>query len=223
MATAAGERTRTRILDTAQALILEQGYAATSVDQIIAKLEMTKGTFFYHFKKKDDLALALIRRYAKADAELLEKNLSRAEKLGRDPLQRVLIFVGLFLEMAEGLEESPSCLFASYCYESGLFDASIHEVVAGAMLVWRKRFGDLLRSAAEERAPRARVDIDALADMITVVFEGAFILSRTLKEPSIFAAQLRLYRSYLELLFAEPQAAPRGASGSGRTERLRKD
>ena len=30
--------------------------------------------------------------------------------------------------------------------------------------------------------------------MIAVVFEGAFILSRTLKEPETFAEQLRHYR-----------------------------
>jgi TetR/AcrR family transcriptional repressor of nem operon len=46
------------------------------------------------------------------------------------------------------------------------------------------------------------VHLDSLADMMTVVFEGAFILSRTLKEPQAFAEQLRHYRQYLELLFA---------------------
>lgn len=203
MATAAGERTRARILDTAEALILEQGYAATSVDQIIAKLKMTKGSFFYHFKKKDDLALALIRRYAAADAKLLEENLRRAEKLGNDPLQQILIFIGLFLETADALEEPPGCLFASYCYESGLFDASIHGVVAGAILEWRGKLGEKLRAAAEKHPPRVPVDLDALADMLTVVFEGSFILSRTLKAPAIFAAQLRLYRTYLEILFGQ--------------------
>ena len=37
--------------------------------------------------------------------------------------------------------------------------------------------------------------------MLTVVFEGAFILSRSFKEPKIFAEQLRHYRDYLRLLF----------------------
>jgi hypothetical protein len=38
--------------------------------------------------------------------------------------------------------------------------------------------------------------------MMTVVFEGAFILSKTLKEPGVVAEQLGQYRDYLELLFA---------------------
>jgi TetR/AcrR family transcriptional repressor of nem operon len=199
----AGAPTREKILDASEGLILEQGYAGTSIDQIIDAVGMTKGTFFYHFKTKNDLARALIERFAAADARLLRENLERAEKLSTDPLQQILVFVGLFLEMAEGLEEPyPGCLFASYCYESGHFDEETMAVVERGMLAWREALGAKLREAAEAHPPRAPVHLDSLADMMTVVFEGAFILSRTLKEPRAFAEQLRHYRQYLELLFA---------------------
>jgi len=202
MPTQAGAKTQIKIMDTAERLILERGFAATSIDQIIDEVGITKGAFFYHFKTKADLARALVERYAAADAKLLDDNLARAEKLAADPLQQVLILVGLFLEMAEGLEEpNPGCLFASYCYESGLFDEEIHRITASAILRWREILAARLRAAAEKHPPRAPVDTEGLADLLTVVFEGAFILSRALKEPGIFAEQLRQYRTYLQLLF----------------------
>jgi hypothetical protein len=37
--------------------------------------------------------------------------------------------------------------------------------------------------------------------MVTVLFEGAFVVSRSLKGPGVFSAQLRHYRTYLQLLF----------------------
>ena len=43
---------------------------------------------------------------------------------------------------------------------------------------------------------------DHVADMLMVIFEGAFVLSQTLEDPSVVAAQLRQYRNYLELIFA---------------------
>ena len=49
------------------------------------------------------------------------------------------------------------------------------------------------------------VDLEALADQLLVVFEGAFVVARTLGEPDVMAAQLRQYRTYLELLFS-PQS-----------------
>lgn len=204
MPSAAGEKTRGKILDAAEALILERGYAATSVDQIIDKLKVTKGTFFYHFKKKDDLARALIQRFAAADKRILDEFVTRSEKLSDDPVQQVLIFVGLFIELAEGMDDPhPGCLYASYCYESGLFDEDVHGVATEAILAWRADFGAKLRAAFEKRPPRVKVDVDSLADMLTGIVEGAFILSRVFSDPRVFAAQLRHYRSYLQLLLDE--------------------
>ena len=190
-------------MDAAEALILEQGFSATSVDGIVAGAKVTKGTFFYHFKTKADLAYALVERFAQMDLGHLDRNMARAEQLSRDPLQQVLIFVGLFREgMAELTEPYPGCLFASYCYEAELFDERTHAVIAEAMNRWRDRLGGKLSEIMAQRSPRLPATADGLADMITVIFEGAFILSKTMKDPKLVAEQLDHYRNYLELLFA---------------------
>jgi len=194
--------TRERILDAAERLILARGFVATPIDRIIEDVGLTKGAFFHHFESKGALARALIQRYARTEQDLLHGLLDRAEKLSSDPVQRLLIFVGLFLEIAEAAEEpSPGCLFASYCYESGQFDADTLQIVEDSILMWRQVLGERIRAAAAHRPPRADIEVDSLADMFTGVLEGAFIISRTLKDPRIFAQQLRHYRQYLTLLF----------------------
>ncbi|MGE0735388.1 MAG: TetR/AcrR family transcriptional regulator [Alphaproteobacteria bacterium] len=198
-----GTQTRQNILDAAEALVLRQGFAATSIDRVIDNAGITKGTFFYHFKTKNDLALALVDRYARMDAHNLETNLLRAEKLSRDPLQQVLIFVGLFREMLDGLTEpAPGCLFASYCVEAQLFDVQTHKVIRDAMQHWRERLGAKFDEVIARYPPHQKVAAAELADMITVVFEGGFIMSKIMTEPNLVAAQLDHYRNYLELLFA---------------------
>ena len=52
--------TRTMILTKAFELIYKQGYQATSIDNILATTQVTKGAFFYHFKNKDYMGLAMI-------------------------------------------------------------------------------------------------------------------------------------------------------------------
>lgn len=52
--------TRLAILQKAFALIYVNGYQATSIDDIIAQTQVTKGAFFYHFKNKDEMGLAMI-------------------------------------------------------------------------------------------------------------------------------------------------------------------
>lgn len=52
--------TRLNILQKAFELVYRNGYRATSVDEIIANTAVTKGAFFYHFKNKDEMALAMV-------------------------------------------------------------------------------------------------------------------------------------------------------------------
>ncbi len=57
--------TRLTILQKAFELIYAQGYQATSIDEIIATTQVTKGAFFYHFKNKDEMGLAIIEEILK--------------------------------------------------------------------------------------------------------------------------------------------------------------
>ncbi|HXQ10782.1 MAG TPA: TetR/AcrR family transcriptional regulator [Caulobacteraceae bacterium] len=53
---------RSEILDAAAALFGARGYAATSVDEIVRELGVAKGTFYYHFRSKEDVLTALAWR-----------------------------------------------------------------------------------------------------------------------------------------------------------------
>ena len=41
--------TRSRILDIAEAAVLEKGFEATSIDEIVAGADISRGGFFFHF------------------------------------------------------------------------------------------------------------------------------------------------------------------------------
>ena len=203
-----GSATKTAIMDAAEASIMGRGFAATSVDEVIERAGITKGAFFYHFKTKADLAHALVERFARRDAAQLEDKLARAERLSRDPLQQALIFVGLFQEeMAALTDPGVGCLFASYCYEAQLFDDDILGIIRSAMQHWRDRFGGKLAEVMALHPPRLPVTAESLADLISTVFEGAFIMSRTFGDATLVVEQLAHYRNYLELLFQPAPAA----------------
>ena len=190
-------------MDAAEELMLERGFAGTPIDDVLGVAGVTKGAFFHHFSSKQELAHALIDRYARLDISHLEDKMHRAEELSTDPLQQLLVFVGLFREEAEELTQPyPGCLMGSYCYEAGLFDTAVLDVIRDTMKTWRERILAKLRQVEARYPPRRDVDLESLADQITVVFEGAYILSKVVSEPAVVAAQLTHHRTYLELLFA---------------------
>jgi len=135
-----GIATRERILDAAQNLILDRGYVGMTVEHVLDEVGITKGAFFHHFKSKDDLARALLQRFAEKDAQIYSETRERAEKLSDDPLQQMLIFIGLFQEMFDKLAEPyPGCLFASYLYELQQFDDSMRALIRDAFVKWCDR------------------------------------------------------------------------------------
>lgn len=59
--------TRLTILQKAFELIYTNGYRTTSIDDIIAQTGVTKGAFYYHFKNKDEMGLAVIQELLSSD------------------------------------------------------------------------------------------------------------------------------------------------------------
>lgn len=54
------QMSRTRLLNATLKVVRAKGYNATRVEDVCAAAGLTKGSFFHHFKSKDELALAAI-------------------------------------------------------------------------------------------------------------------------------------------------------------------
>ncbi len=70
---------RTEFLNTAQELFFTKGYEQTAVETIIKKMRLSKGTFYYYFKSKEDLLDALIERLSEKILEEVRKIVDRKD------------------------------------------------------------------------------------------------------------------------------------------------
>jgi len=181
--------------------MIEQGYNATPLDQVIAESSSSKGAFFHHFRSKADLALRLVERYVVADLAHLDAGVAAIAGI-EDPAARVVAFLRFYEDGAEELmSEQSGCLFATVLAEREFSGGDINALVAKTELAWRAALVDLLRPAIAARRPGLGIDVDALADHLYTTFEGGFILCRTLEETAAMGAQLRVFRQLVEALF----------------------
>ena len=197
-----GGDTRERILEFAESSVLEKGFAATSIDELIAAVGITKSGFFYHFKDKGALAKALLQRYLDHEKELLDDLFQRADELHEDPLHGFLIGLKMFAEMMADLPEAhPGCLIASYCYQENLFNKDVRDLNTAGVLAWRRRFRERLDLIAARYPPRIDVDLDALADMVSAIVDGGIIISKVVKDKDVLPRQVMLYREFVRAVF----------------------
>jgi len=197
-----GADTRERILELAEASVLEKGFAATSIDELIAAVGITKSGFFYHFKDKGELAKALLQRYIDRDWDLLNELFRRANELHEDPLHGFLVGLKMFAEMMSDLPKGhPGCLVASYCYQAQLFNQDVRDLNREAVMAWRKRFRDHIDLIAERYPPKVDINLDHLADMVSTLVEGGIIISKALRDKEVLPQQTMLFREFIRTIF----------------------
>lgn len=193
---------RERILESAEAEILNKGFTGTSIDDIIDRASITKGGFFYHFDGKVGLAEALVERYLVQDDEIFSGLLTEARELTEDPLHRLLIFLKLLAQKFGNLPEThPGCLVASFTYESVQFNDRVRELMRTGIFSWREMVIEQLKEVDEQYTMTADVSHETLADMFTAVIEGGIVLARNLEQNQLLANQILAYRTFVRLLY----------------------
>lgn len=201
-ATRRGSDTRERLLELAEAAVLEKGFGATSIDELIAEVGITKSGFFYHFKDKGELAAALLQRYLDREEALLDDLFGRADELNEDPLHGFLVALKMFAEVMSDLPAThPGCLVAAVCYQEQLFNSEVRDLNTVGVLRWRQRFRERLGRIAERYPPRVDVDLDTLADMVSVLVEGGIIISHVVKDRDVLPKQIMQFREFIRVAF----------------------
>ncbi len=209
--TTRGESTRERILDAAKKLVMSQGFAGTSIDQVLKEAGVTKGAFFHHFKGKADLARELVKRYAVNDLKMFQDFDTQSQALSDDPLEQVIVFLKLFEAYISNSEDpAPGCMYAVYTYESRQFDPDVLDFVSDTVRQWTSIYVRKFQEVFDTYEPALPVTPRQLAEMIVSVIEGGLVLQRAHGDTGTTRRQSEQFRNYLTLLF--PNASTKSAA-----------
>jgi AcrR family transcriptional regulator len=89
--------TRRALIDVAEGLFTEHGYAATSLDAIVAGAEVTKGALYHHFSGKQALFEAVFERVEGEAARSIHDSLKGHD----DPWEKALAGLRAFLDVVQ--------------------------------------------------------------------------------------------------------------------------
>lgn len=107
-----GEAIRKKIIETADALFYQQGFAQTSFTDISEALNMSKGNFYYYFKTKDEILTAVIEKRSQE----IQKELERWDELESEPRMRLKKYISMWVGHQENIEKH-GCPLGTICTE----------------------------------------------------------------------------------------------------------
>ncbi len=195
---------RGEILDAAEKAILGKGVSGTTIDELIAQVDISKNGFLYHFGDKDQMIEAILQRNLIADEEWFAELLQKAGRVSNDPLAKLLTFLELMAAEMESLTGGhPGCLTTACCYLEPLLSKEVKQVAAGVLLQWRTTLLALLEEVAAAHPPHSEVILRELAEMLPALIDGAIIFSRVVDDKSILPRQIRLYRRLIAATFQD--------------------
>jgi TetR/AcrR family transcriptional regulator, transcriptional repressor for nem operon len=189
---------KTKILDAALMVIRAKGYAATTVDDLCAASDVTKGAFFHHFKSKDDLAVAAAEHWSKVTGELF----AAAPYHGHaDPLERVLGYLDFRKQLLTGDVAEFTCLVGTMVQETFESSPAIRAACEASISGHAAKIETDIAEAMRQRGLRAEWTAKSLALYTQAVLQGAFILAKAKDDAKIAADSIDHLRRYIEYLF----------------------
>ncbi|MBI5867550.1 MAG: TetR/AcrR family transcriptional regulator [candidate division Zixibacteria bacterium] len=193
---------KTRILDASLKVFRAKGYTATRIEDICAEAGLTKGSFFHHFRSKEELAVAAAQYWSAITGELFR---GASYHRHEDPLDRLLAYIDFRAALVQGQPAEFTCLAGTLVQET--FDTcppirdACEQSISG-------HAGEVAKIVAEAKAryvPDAPWSAESLALYTQAVLQGAFILAKARGGPEVAIECITHLRRYLELLFHKPK------------------
>ncbi|MDA9764744.1 MAG: TetR/AcrR family transcriptional regulator [Opitutales bacterium] len=160
---------RDELVQIASRLFYEQGYHRTGVKQIIDEAGIAKGTFYSHFKSKEDLAVAWLKARHTTWSGMMDEFLGQME--ANDPVGKIMAIFD-FLENWMPGADYRGCAFLNTLTETPEGESPLRLEIEDH----KRGLLALIRGyVAAHRSQESEDEITQIARSIFILFEGALI------------------------------------------------
>jgi TetR/AcrR family transcriptional regulator, transcriptional repressor for nem operon len=198
MPTETQHESKTKLLEAAWRAIRTEGYAATTVEDICRQAGITKGSFFHHFKTKDDLALAAIAHWESMTGEFFAKAPYHTHP---DPLDRLLGYVEFRASILSGELSDYTCLLGTLVQETYASHPQLREACDRGMASHIGALIGDIEAAKQRYAPHASWTAQSVGYFIQSVLQGSFIYAKAKQDAATVRDSLEHLRRYLNFTF----------------------
>ncbi len=191
------EATRQNILQKSFELIYARGYQNASIDDILATTQVTKGAFYYHFKNKDEMGLAIINELMKP---ALTKSFIDPLKSIENPLDAIYNLMHYLLIEDDFLKVEYGCPAANFTQEMTPWNEDFSNALNEITQEWIK----IMVSAIEKGKTSGHIRKDVNAEQVTFFVMSSYWGIRNFgkleNSKKVYLPYLKELKNYLNTL-----------------------
>jgi TetR/AcrR family transcriptional regulator, transcriptional repressor for nem operon len=196
----APHESKTKLLEAMLKVVRTKGYSASRIEDVCAQAGLTKGSFFHHFKSKEDLALAAVAHW---DAHSVQTFAAAPYHDAADPLSRIIAYVEFRKAILTGDLPDFTCFAGTIVQEAYRTHPDVSAAAARSILGQAKALEADIRAAMRDHGIRGTWTPESLARHIVGVTHGGFILAKATGSAKVVTETLDHLRRYIELLFGQ--------------------
>ncbi len=189
---------KTKLLDAALHVIRAKGYSATRIEDICEAAGLTKGSFFHHFKSKEELALGAAEHFSSYADRVFSK---AAYQSLPDPLERLLGYVDFRKAILQGDLADYTCLLGTMVQETYETHPEIRRACDRYICAHAASLVPDIEFAIRKYGIQPGWNAESLAYHIQAVIQGAFVLAKARQSAQVATTCLDHLRRYLKTLF----------------------
>jgi TetR/AcrR family transcriptional repressor of nem operon len=163
---------RGKLLDQGVALLMEQGYHGTGLQELVQSVGVPKGSFYNYFPSKEAFSAEVVKHYIEPFITQLDAHLQRRDVNAEGALKA---YFGELIEETERRDFKGGCLLGNLIGEIGdtsdLCQGSLREAVHR----YRDKLREGLARAQQEGCFRQDLDAKDMADFLVNVWQGALL------------------------------------------------
>lgn len=178
--------TKQRLLDAGLPMLLEHGYNDLGIQAVLVAVGTPKGSFYHHFKDKEDFALQVVDQYMHEVHAALDACLADESRL---PLERAR---GFFEATQEQYREAGymGCLLGGLGQELSGVSEVFRRRIEECFIQIAERLAVCLEEARQRGEMPADIDAGRMAALLIDCWEGAALRSRLQRDAAPLDAML---------------------------------
>lgn len=177
-------KTREALLRRGVEVLTEKGYSAVGLDEILAPINVPKGSFYHYFASKEQFGGELIDRYAAYFANKLDIILLNER---RSPLERMHDFVADAQAGMQRYDYRRGCLVGNLGQEMGALPDAYRDQLGKVFRDWEARVARCLEAAQAAGQIAPERDCARLAVFFWIGWEGAVLRAKLARSPDALA------------------------------------